>query len=189
MKIKTFSFYRRRTCVLLFAVFFLTISVSAQKRDNMTDAEDMQVREAQEIDLRMKAYVKIINRRLFALTVPNAADSKEARKDLDKDWGELRTGTPSELFWDVRKTLDEAVSKIDDTAERDMKNPLFGKAVHILADGCKEWLPQFKSFSDKTPDEQTRGLILNSTENCTQIVEASAKVSKEVPKEKKKKNP
>lgn len=180
----------RRSYLFLFLplILSLTASVSAQKRDNMTDAEDMQVRDAQEIDLRMKAYAKIINRRLFALNTPNAGDTKQSQKDINKDWGELRTGTTAELFWDIRKTLDEAISKIDDTAERDMKNPLFGKAVHILADGCKEWMPQFKTFADKETSEQTRGLILNSTDSCTQIIEASGKVSKEVPKEKKKKS-
>jgi len=170
---------------LTFIVLFSFSSLLAQpKRDNMTDKEDMQVREAQELDLRMKVYVKIIDRRLSAIFNPNATPTKETQKDLDI-LGELRTGTFNDLFWDIQKTLDEAILKIDDAAERDINNPLFGKAVHILADGCQKWGPQFKSGMDKSSDEKEKGLILGSLEYCNQITEAAAKVPKE---EKKKKN-
>ena len=172
---------------LLFSVLIFATFANAQKRDNLTDKEDLLVRDAQEIDERMQVFVKIINRRLFALTDSNAATSKQAQKDINNDWGELRTGTIGELFWDIQKTLDEAISKIDDIAERDAKNPLLGKAVHILADGCKIWQPQFKSFLDKTKEEKDRGVILSSNEFCDQIIEASTKVSADVPKEDKKK--
>ena len=61
---------------------------------------------------------------------------------------------------------------------------LFGKAVHILADGCRKWQPQFKTGLEKTTDEKEKGLILGSSEYCDQIIEASAKVPKEVKKKK-----
>lgn len=165
------------------AAFIFALPASAQKRDNMTDEEDMKVRDAQEIDLRMEAYSKIINRRLAAIGNPSAVDSKESKKDFSNDWGALRTGTNAELFWDIQKTLDESISKIDDIAERDQKNPLFGKAVHILADNCKEWIPKFRIFGEKAFTDQERNAIVNSVNSCSEIVEASAKVSKEVPKE------
>lgn len=165
------------------AAFIFALPAGAQKRDNMTDEEDMKVRDAQEIDLRMEAYSKIINRRLAAIGNPSAVDSKESKKDFSNDWGALRTGTNAELFWDIQKTLDESISKIDDIAKRDQKNPLFGKAVHILADNCKEWIPKFRIFGEKASTDQERNAIVNSVNSCSEIVEASAKVSKEVPKE------
>lgn len=173
---------------LLFSFCALTLFsfasiADAQKRDNMTDEEDMKVRDAMEVDLRMQVYSKIINRRLAALGNPSVAETKEAKKDSNNEWGALRTGTNAELFWDIQKTLDESISKIDDVAERDQKNPLFGKAVHILADNCKEWIPKFKSFGEKATTDQERGAILNSINSCNDVVEASAKVSREVPKE------
>lgn len=167
----------------LFLVLFSFSLVSAQKRDNMTDKEDMQVREAQELDLRIKAYIKIIDRRFMVLNTPNAAQTKEVQKDIDT-WGDLRTSTSQELFWDINKTLEEAIAKLDDAAERDMANPLFGKSVHLLADACQKWLPQFKSALDKTADDKEKGLILGAIENCNQVIEASAKVPKEVKKKK-----
>lgn len=171
----------------VFTIFSFISSAVAQKRDNMTDEEDMKVRDAQEIDLRMEVYSKIINRRLTAIANPGAADSKESQKDNNNEWGALRTGTTAELFWDIQKTLDESISKIDDVAERDQKNPLFGKAVHILADNCKNWLPKFRALGEKASTEQERNAIINSINSCSDVVQASVKVSKEVPKEAKEK--
>ena len=168
-------------------IVFLSISVLAQKRDNLTDKEDMQVREAQELDLRMRVYIKIIDRRFLAINDANAPNNKQVQKDIDS-WGDLRTGNSIDLFWDIQKTLDEAIGKIDDAAERDIKNPLFAKAVHLLADACGKWLPQLKSALDKIEDEKERGLVLGSIEYCSQIIEASGKVEKPKDEKKKKKN-
>lgn len=170
--------------ILQFIVLFSCISVSAQKRDNLTDKEDMQVREAQELDLRIKVFIKVIDRRWLALSNPNASQAKESQKDIDL-WGELRTSSRQELFFDIDQTINEAIAKLDDAAERDMKNPLFGKAVHLLAEACQKWLPQLKSTLDKTTDDHEKALLFNSIESCHQVIEASAKVPKE---EKKKKN-
>lgn len=172
-------------CALV--VIFFSFEAFAQKRDNLTDEEDLLVRGAQEIDLRMKVFSKVIDRRLSAIGNPKAPESKQSQKDINMDWGALRTGTNAELFWDIEKTLDESIRKIDDVAERDQKNPLFGRAVHILADNCKNWIPQFKNFGEKSSDEKERNAIVNSIGSCNQIIEASGKVSKEVPKEEKKK--
>lgn len=185
MQSLSFKFLSVLICALTIVCF--SSAVSAQKRDNLTDEEDMQVREAQEIDLRMKVFSKVIDRRLSAIGNPNAAEFKQSQKDVNNDWGALRTGTNAELFWDIEKTLDESIRKIDDVAERDQKNPLFGRAVHILADNCKNWIPQFKGFGEKSADEKERNAIVNSINSCNQIIEASGKVSKEVPKEEKKK--
>ncbi len=178
-----------RFIIIAITVFASVSMAAAQKRDNLTDEEDLIVREVQEVDGRMAVFIKVIDRRLFALNDPNAAKSKSAQKDVNHDWGPLRVGTIGELFWDIQKTLDEAISKIDDIAERDAKNPLLGKSVHMLADGCKIWRPQFKGFLSKTDIEKERGVILTAEEFCDQIIEAAAKVPRDIPKpDKKKKN-
>ena len=178
-KLKTQNFL-----LLLGVIVCLSFTAFGQKRDNLTDKEDLQVREAQELDLRMKAYIKIIDRRFLAINNSNAAQDKQIQKDID-EWGDIRTGESKDLYWDIQKTLDEAIQKLDDVAERDAKNPLFSKAVHLLADACPKWNQQFKSGLDKTPDEKEKGLIFTSIDFCNQIIEASARVPKE---EKKKKN-
>jgi hypothetical protein len=184
----------KRSFLLSFSallIFSFHSAISAQKRDNLTNEEDLQIREAQEVDLRMSAFSKVISRRLTALGNPNAAESKESQKDINNDWGALRVGSNADLFWDIEQTLDESIRRIDDIAERDQKNPLFGKAVHILADNCQTWIPKFKTFGEKASDDRERNAITNSIDHCSQIIAASGKVAKEVPKEakeKKKKN-
>lgn len=184
------SINRRILFASLFAILIICgsfITVSAQKRDNLTNEEDLQIREAQELDARMKVLVQVINRRLLALSDPNAAQSKQIQKDADS-WGELRTGSSTDLLFDIQKTLDEAIAKIDDVAEPEQKNPLFSKAVYILSEACQSFSPQFKSLMDKASDQKERVIISNSLDNCAQIIEASAKVPKEIKPEKKKKN-
>lgn len=190
MKLSIFNIPRPSSGNLFF-LFLLTLvlisPVFGQKRDNLTNEEDLMVREAQEIDLRMQVFSKVINRRIFAVETPNAAETKESQKDINRDWGAIRTGTNAELFYDIQKTLEEAIAKLDDVAERNQKNPLFGKAVHTLADNCQKWIPKFKNFGQKAETDLERNALENSISSCEQIVEASAKVSREVPKEKKKK--
>lgn len=159
-------------------LFCLPILINAQKRDNLTDQEDMNVRDAQQVDLRMKVFIKVIDRRLLALNDANAAQSKQAQKDLN-DWGELRTGTRTELTYDIQRTLEEAIAKIDDVAERDQKNPLFPKAVNALAKACREFNPQFSTLRSKAAEDKERLALENSIDSCNQVIEASVKVPKE----------
>lgn len=163
--------------ILPFIILLSLISVSAQKRDNLTEKEDNQVREARELDLRIKVFVKVIDRRWLALSNPNVAQIKEIQKDIDS-WGEIRTGQTAELFFDIDQTISEAIAKLDDTAEREIKNPLFGKAVRLLAEACQKWLPQLNAALEKAADDREKALLFNSIESCNQVIEASARVPK-----------
>jgi hypothetical protein len=176
--------FSRLSLLTLFIIFFSLVTVNAQKRDNLSEAEDSLIREIQEIDGRMSFFVKVIDRRLLALTDPNAGKSKQVQKDLEL-WGELRNGTPAELLFDIQRTLEEAISKIDDASARDQKNPLFGKAVGIISGGCNRFVPQLKTL--QFSEEKERAFIANSIDYCEQIIEASGKMPKEALQETKKK--
>lgn len=173
-------------------IFFFCLSVlllsssfaAAQKRDNLTPQEDEIVREVQEADLRMEIYAKVIDRRLAALSGGNLPQSKKAEKDAEK-WGDLRRGTRVELLSDIEKTLQEAVNKINDIAERDAKNPLFPKAVRTLARDCSRWLPTFKTLQESAAEERERALLAATIDLANQVIEASANVPKEETKKKK----
>ena len=55
--------------ITIFALLTIACSlatVNAQKRDNLTNEEDQQVRDAQAMDERMEVFVKVIDRRLLA---------------------------------------------------------------------------------------------------------------------------
>ena len=170
--------------ILLFIVHCSLLFVQAQRRDHLTEMEVELVRDAQQIDERMKVFVKAIDRRFLVLN-NDSTQTKQIEKDLDT-WGELPTGTRQQLLIDIEKLLDEAISKIDDVAARDMNSDFFPIAVHTLADGANKFLPQLKSQLDKAADEKEKGAIIGAIDFCNQIIEASAKVKRESPKEIKK---
>ena len=170
--------------VLMLATYCSLSNIQAQRRDHLTEAEIELVRDAQQIDERMKVFVKAIERRFLVLK-PEASPAKQIEKDSEK-WGALPTGTRQQILLDIEKLLDEAVSKIDDVASRDAGSDFFPAAVHILADGARGFLPQLKSELDRVADEREKGAIIGAIDYCNQIIEASAKVKRESPKEIKK---
>lgn len=170
----------RFTILFLAAVFCLSTILPqtslAQKRDSLNEQEADLIREAQAIDARTEVFVKAIDRRFLVLNNQAAPTDKKSQKDAEK-WGELPKGTRLELFTDIRKILDEAISNIDDVAAHNkMDAQLFPKAVRKLAEASNRYLPELKSDLDKTTDEKEKGAILASIEYCEQIIEASAKV-------------
>lgn len=170
--------------IFLMIVGCSLLTAEAQRRDHLTEMEVEIVRDAQQIDERMKVFVKAIDRRFLVLN-NDVVQTKQVEKDAEK-WGELPTGTRQQLLIDIERLLDEAISKIDDVAARDMTSDFFPIAVHTLADGANKFLPQLKSQLDKTNNEKEKGAILGAIEYCSQIIEASAKVKRETPKEIKK---
>lgn len=165
---------------LFFLLLFLPAAADAQRRDYLTDQEVEIVREAQEIDRRIEVLTKAIDRRFAAL---NNETFKQSEKEAEK-WGELPAGNRAQLISDITKILQKAVDDIDDVAARSPDSKLFPKAVHKLAEQAQKFLPQFKTQLDKTTDDKERGSILNSIDLCNQIIEAAAKVPKEVKKKK-----
>lgn len=162
---------------------FFSASAGAQRRDHLTEEESELVREMQEIDKRTEIYITAIDRRFSALGVANSITDKKSKKDSEK-WGKLPKGTRTELLIDIERILQEAVDNIDGVAERDMKSELLPKAVHLLADAAKRFLPELKTFLDSAQNDKEKGAIIGAMDFCNQIVEASSKLP---PEEKKKK--
>ena len=168
-------------CAILF--FTIASSANAQKRDFMTEAESELIREAQEIDRRIDVLVKMIDRRFAIMNNQTLKVEKNSEK-----WGEPPAGTRLELLSDINKLLQKAIDDIDDVAAHDrMDSKLFPKAMNNLADASNRYLPQLKAVYDKTPDQKEKGLLIGATEFCNQIIEASSKVPKDLPKDEKKK--
>lgn len=181
------NFRLHMTARVLLALLFLAIAAPtqaiAQKRDYMTDAESELVREAQEIDRRIDILVKMIDRRFAVINNEPIKVEKSSEK-----WGESPTGTRIELLSDISKLLQKAIDDIDDVAAHNrMDSQLFPKAMRNLAAASNKFLPQLKAVYDKSPDEKEKGLIIGATEFCNQILEASLKLPKDLPKDDKKK--
>ncbi len=177
----------RLTFAFLTAVFCLAMfspePAAAQRRDYLTDAEIELVRDNQEIDLRIGVLTKAIDRRLAIIkNEPSKISEKESGA-----WGAPPQGTRQQLLTDIEKLLQKAIDDIDEVASRNMDSKLFPKAMNKFSASCQSYLPQFRMFIDTAADEKERGTLLGSIEHCNSVIEASAKVPKEAPKEEKKK--
>lgn len=165
---------------------------SAQRRDYMTDAEIELVRDNQDIDKRVEVLTKMIDRRFAAIGM-EVGGWKETAKD-QKLWGDVPTGTPSDLLYDIRQILQKAIDDVDDVAEHNAntltqnktEGLLFPKAVRSLAAAATRYKPILKSLLDTTKDDRDRGVILTSIESCESIIESVDNLPPEIKPEKKK---
>jgi hypothetical protein len=160
-------------------IFVCGITPAATKRDHLTPQEADQVREAQILDKRIEVFIKAAERRLLAMTDPNAANSKQVQKDVEK-WGELPKGTRTELLSDLARILDEAITNIDDVATRDANNHLLPKALRKLSAASTGFISQLMPMRDQTKDETEREALESALENAQAIITAAVKLPPEV---------
>jgi hypothetical protein len=159
---------------------FAAVSIDAQRRDYLTDAEIELVRDAQEIDLRIAVLTNAADRRFLVL------EKKSPAKESEK-WGPAPKGTRLDLLTDIQKIIQKAIDDIDDVAARKPDDKLFPKAVWKLNVACVGYQPRLRSFLDAVVNEKERGSILTSLDLCEQVIEAAPKVPKEPSKTDRKK--
>lgn len=124
--------------------------------DYMNEEENVLVREAQEIDDRIKVFMKIADRRLAAITnTPAPTDDKskndKSKKESEKEllkWGPVPQVSRSELLSHYSKTIDEAIAKIEDSFER---NPKSTKLTHALKTFLEATETHLKLLMDLEP--------------------------------------
>jgi len=146
---------------LLFLVFG-GVAVQGQRRDYLTDDEIELVRDAQQIDLRIRVLTRAIDRRFAVLGI---SSNGEVPKDKSGSWGPAPSGTRVELLDDIKRIIQKAVDDIDNLAERpdsivveepDKKQKpkkyedVFPPAVHILAAAAKRYEPLLKKELENT---------------------------------------
>ena len=163
--------------LFIFAMLAPTLALAPKSpaRDHLTEQEADRVREAQVLDKRIEVFIKVADRRLLALTDPNAATSKQVQKDVEK-WGELPAGTRAELLTDLYKILEEAITNIDDVSRRDAKNGLIPKALRKLADASTRFLAQLTPMRPQVQDGAEREALEQAIENAQSIIEAANKL-------------
>lgn len=182
---KSKKFYSARLAWLLLAIILSPVLCQAHarpKRDHLTQKEAEMVRDAQELDRRIAVFIKAADRRLRAVTEPNAA--KAPSTDIEM-WGELK-GTRADFLYDLSKILDEAITNIDDVSARDERNPLVPKAVRKLAEESSRVLTQLAPLRDKIETGAERHSYEKAIENAEAIVEAAGKLPPPVKSTKKK---
>jgi hypothetical protein len=150
------------------------VSVSKASRqipgDYLTEEEDNHVREAQRPDDRIKAFMKIADRRLMALAgdSPAATDAK-AQKKLDeekREWGELPKLPRVELLRHYARAVEECMAKLEDAYERNPKSAAIPKAFVLLRDATDKHLQILRTLSANTKDDKETRAILDAIEEA-----------------------
>jgi hypothetical protein len=139
--------------------------------DYLTEEEDDYVRQAQEPDLRIKVFMKIIDRRLKAITNPQvASDDKKAQKNKeeeDRKWGALPKLDRAGYLKQYSRAIDEAMAKLDDAYERNPKASSFIKALKNLLESTDEHLKILHSLENVVTSEAEKAILADAIEKAT----------------------
>jgi hypothetical protein len=158
----------------------------AQGRDHLTPQEVDLVKDTQILDKRIEIFIKAADRRMMVINnSTDAITAKQLKKDSEK-WGELPTGTRTELMSDISRIFDEAITNIDDVSARDENNPLIPKALRKLATAASRIVEQLKPIGGQTKGDSEMSTLDQLTENAESIIQAANKLPAAV--EKKPKN-
>jgi len=168
----TRSLLLRLGALLLTALTFSLTSISAQRRDHLTELEVDQIKEAQVLDKRIEVFVKAVERRMRVITGSTTDTAKQQKKDTEV-YGDLPTGTRAELVGDIAKILDEAVTNIDDVSAHDEKNPLIPKALRILAKEVTHVVEQLRPLQAQAKDDAEIASFEYLIQNAEPILEAA----------------
>jgi hypothetical protein len=163
----------RRAASLLLALcacLCVAATAAAQKREHLTPEEIELVRDNQQLDARTKVFITAAERRLLAVTSPAEA-AKNAPKEKEK-WGEVQ-GTPTQLFYDISKILDEAVVNVDDVAEHNPESPLLRKSLYMLAEATTRMLPQLTRLREGVQSEAEADQLDRALETAREITDAA----------------
>ena len=161
-----------------------TFIATAQQRDHLTEQEVDLVKEAQALDKRIDVFIKAAERRMMVINNSADANAKQLKKDSER-WGELPTGSRSELVGDIAKILDEAITNIDDVSARDERNPLIGKSLRKLAQTVNTMMAQLKPLAAEAKTEAEIASFELLNEDAQSILEAEKKLPAEVVVDKK----
>lgn len=161
--------------IFVLLVAFKPGAAQGSQREYLTPQEIELVRDNQELDKRTLVFIKAAERRLLSLTDPQAAQSKQTPKEIEK-WGELPKRTRAELLSDIARILDEAITNIDDTAARSPDSPLLPKAVKKLAAASTHFLAQLAPLRDSATEGRERESLEQALDEIEEIIEAAKKI-------------
>src|SRR5215204_4831981 len=160
-----------RAAPLLFALcvcLSLAAPAAAQKREHLTPEEIELIRDNQELDARTVVFIKAAERRLLAVTNPT-----ESEKNAPKEkWGEVK-GTPTQLYYDISKILEEAVVNVDDVAEHNPQSPLLRKSLYMLSEATGRMLPALSKLRQDVTIEAEADQLDRALETAREITDAA----------------
>lgn len=172
MPLKEFSplIFRWGRLAVIVSIFLCAPCLAqSQKRDHLTEHEADHVRNFQEIDKRMEIFAKAAERRLLALTNPNATQKKKE----EEIWGPLPTGSKLELLQDYKRILEEAEEKLDDWYNRAGKDNLLPKALSKLKEAVTKQIAQLRALAPQLTDTKEQRALLEAIEEAETVTKAS----------------
>lgn len=127
--------------------------------DYLTEEEDDHVRQAQRPDERMKAFMKIADRRILALQGEKPADpaDKKAKEKADqevREWGALPKLSREQLLRHYARAVSESIAKLEDSHERNPKDSAIPRALSALRDSTDRHLPVLRALSSEMKGER-----------------------------------
>ena len=139
-----------------------TTTSHPQAGDYMTEQENEDIREAQEIDSRIKVFMRIAGHRLALLSHTSDEDSgKKLTKKFskpseqeEKDELALSKLSRAQLLHHYSRAIQETMDKIDDAHERNPKSSALNKALVTLRDATDKQLSILHSL-EASAKEQT----------------------------------
>jgi len=158
--------------LMLSISFLVAMSISAQTRDHLTDAETDLVRYWQELDKRTEVFIKAADRRFAIINSAAQPAMKKAMKD-EPEWGEAPKGTRAQLLGDIAGILDEAITNIDNAATHNPRNPLVTRALRKLNNAANGYTQQLNSLKTKTTDADEIAAIERVYDEAKEIIDAS----------------
>lgn len=121
----------------------------------LTEAEIEQVREAQVIDLRIKVFMKIAERRLLLAEEPQAPSAK---KD-EADWGRLPPLSQADLLRQYGQAIEEAIINVEEAYDRNPRDERLLKALTIFGEHAARHLQRLESLRPRITEEATRQVL------------------------------
>lgn len=144
------------------------ITITAQKRDYLTEREAELIRLNQALDARIVIYIQAIERRIKILQGRQLSE-----KEIEK-FG-VPEGNHSDLLNDIPRILLESIEKIEDVVERNPKSELIMKSTKTLAEACQKFDREFQVFLQKYTSNKEQAAVLSALEYCQQVKEAIQK--------------
>lgn len=142
-----------------------------QEADYLTEEEDDFVRLAQEPDQRIKVFMKIIDRRLKAITgATPAADDKKAQKNQEEEnrkWGVLPKLDRAAYLQHYVRAIDEAMAKLEDAYERNPKAAALTKALKNLLESTTEHLKILNGLAAEVKTEKEKLILTDAIEKAS----------------------
>jgi hypothetical protein len=123
--------------------------------DYLTEQEIENVREAQLIDVRVKVFMKIAERRLLRAEDPQAPPAKQD----EADWGALPSRSRADLLRQYGRAIEETITNFEEAYDRNPKDERLLKALTTFCQQTAPHLQRLEALRAKITDEATRQVL------------------------------